>query len=126
MPWHASPIVCTNGDVKTAYAKDLRNPSEANCELVMRNGKPSYFRERSEQYEGWKADVELRHEYSGLLVKNLRNEVQPLEKEYRMKLARLIVAYNNKTVRVEGFEASKEEVANNQWWFFHILLFGGK
>lgn len=69
----------------------------------MRHGKPYYFRERSAMYE-WEAEVEFQHDYEGLIVRNASQRAQPLGRDDRLRLAQLILQYQNKAVRVEGFE----------------------
>jgi hypothetical protein len=110
MPWHTSNLVCANGDIETADAKKLRNLGRQSCELITRNGKPYYFRERSELYEDWELDVEFQHDYTGLLMENPHSGVVQLGKEDQLKLGHLVVAYRNKTVRVEGFRPQGENL----------------
>lgn len=98
MPWHASVAMLLDGQIKTGKAQDFRSQYET----VFRNGKPYYFRESSPLCN-WSVDVEFLPDYEGLLVRNPRDEVQYLEQEDRLKLSRLIVLLNDKTVRVEGF-----------------------
>ncbi|KAG0156495.1 hypothetical protein PDIDSM_3674 [Penicillium digitatum] len=76
-------------------------------EVVLRHGRPHYFRERSSMYE-WEAEVEFQHEYGGLAVKNPLQRVQTLGRNDRLKLAHLIVQYQTKAVRVEGFEVATD------------------
>ena len=101
MPWHASVVVLSNGDVKTGNSRDFRKLYET----VMKDGRPYYFRERSPMYE-WAADVEFEHDYDGLIVRNLGTEM--LGRDDRFKLARLIMQHRNKSVRVEGFEVPND------------------
>ncbi|KXG53870.1 Pyoverdine biosynthesis [Penicillium griseofulvum] len=99
MPWHASVAVLSNGEIKTGKSREFRKLYE----VVVRHGRPYYFRERSPMYE-WEADVEFQHDYDGLIVKNPLQRAQTLGRDDRLKLARLIVQYQTKSVRVEGFE----------------------
>ncbi|KGO70910.1 Pyoverdine biosynthesis [Penicillium italicum] len=99
MPWHASVVVLSNGEIKTGRSREFRKLYE----VVMRHGRPYYFRERSPTYE-WDAEVEFQHDYDGLIVKNPSQRIQTLGRDDRLKLARLIVQYQTKSVRVEGFE----------------------
>ncbi|CDM26762.1 hypothetical protein DTO013E5_7035 [Penicillium roqueforti] len=103
MPWHASVVVLPNGDIKTGRSQEFRKLYE----VVMKHDRPYYFRERSPLYE-WEADVEFQHDYDGLIVKNPCQRVQRLGREDRLKLARLIVQYQTKSVRVEGFEVAND------------------
>ena len=98
MPWHGSVAMMLNGQITTGNARDFRS----RYETIFKGGKPYAFRQPSPLYD-WSVDVEFQHGYEELLVKNPRNEVQFLEREDRLKLARLIVLLNDKTVRVEGF-----------------------
>ncbi|KAJ5447911.1 Pyoverdine biosynthesis [Penicillium cf. griseofulvum] len=99
MPWHASVVVLSNGEIKTGKSREFRKLYE----VVVRHGRPYYFRERSPTYE-WEAEVEFQHDYNGLVVKNPLQRAQMLGRDDRLKLARLIVQYLTKSVRVEGFE----------------------
>jgi hypothetical protein len=99
MPWHASVVVLSNGEIKTGNSQDFRKLYE----IITKNGQPYYFRERSPMYE-WVAEVEFGHDYDGLIVRNPSPKAQTIGRDDRLKLARLIVQYQNKSVRVEGFE----------------------
>jgi hypothetical protein len=99
MPWHASVVVLSNGEIKTGSSREFRKLYE----LVVRNGKPYYFREPSPMYD-WEAAVEFQHDYYGLVIKNPSQRRRSLGRDDRLKLARLIVQYQSKLVRVEGFE----------------------
>ncbi|KAJ5400494.1 hypothetical protein N7465_010983 [Penicillium sp. CMV-2018d] len=99
MPWHASVVVLSNGEIKTGRSREFRELYE----VVMKHGRPHYFRERSPAYE-WETEVEFQHDYDGLIVKNTSQRVQRLGRDDRLKLARLIVQYQTKSVRVEGFD----------------------
>ncbi|CAG8171467.1 unnamed protein product [Penicillium salamii] len=101
MPWHASVVVLSNGDLKTGNSRDFRRLYET----VMKNGRPYYFRERSPMYE-WAAEVEFEHDYEGLIVRNKGTQI--LGRDDRFKLARLIMQHQNKSVRVEGFEVPND------------------
>ncbi|OQD64464.1 hypothetical protein PENPOL_c007G07631 [Penicillium polonicum] len=103
MPWHASVVVLSNGEIKTGRSREFRELYE----VVMKHGRPYYFRERSPAYE-WEAEVEFQHDYDGLTVKNPSQRVQRLGRDDRLKLARLIVQYQTKSVRVEGFEVPND------------------
>lgn len=52
----------------------------------------------------WAAEVEFDHDYDGLIVRNPSPRAQILGRDDRLKLARLIVQHQGKSVRVEGFE----------------------
>lgn len=103
MPWHASVAVLSNGEIKTGRSREFRKLYE----VVMKHGRPYYFRERSPMYE-WETEVEFQHDYDGLTVKNPSQRVQRLGRDDRLKLARLIVQYQTKSVRVEGFEVAND------------------
>lgn len=92
-------MVLSNGEIKTGRSGEFRKLYE----VVMRHGRPYYFRERSPTYE-WEAEVEFQHDFDGLVVKNPSQRIQTLGRDDRLKLARLIVQYQTKSVRVEGFE----------------------
>ncbi|KAJ5143031.1 Pyoverdine biosynthesis [Penicillium bovifimosum] len=103
MPWHASVVVLSNGAVKTGNSRAFRTLYE----LVVKNGKPYYFRESNPFYD-WEAEVEFQHDYNGLVIRNPSQKRQSLGRDDRLKLARLIVQYQNKSVRVEGFEVPSD------------------
>ncbi|KAJ5228636.1 hypothetical protein N7489_009344 [Penicillium chrysogenum] len=103
MPWHASVVVLSNGEIKTGRSQEFRK----SYEVVMRHGRPYYFRERSPTYE-WEAEVEFQHDYDGLIVRNPCQSVRTLGRDDRLKLARLIVQYQTKSVRVEGFDVPND------------------
>ncbi|KAJ5964570.1 Pyoverdine biosynthesis [Penicillium vulpinum] len=103
MPWHASVVVLPNGEIKTGNSREFRKIYE----VVMRHGRPYYFRERNPVYE-WEATVEFQHDYDGLIVKNRCQNTQTLGRDDRLKLARLIIQYQTKSVRVEGFEVPND------------------
>lgn len=103
MPWHASVAVLSNGEIRTGNSQDFRGLYE----VVTKNGQPYYFRERSPMYE-WAAEVEFVHDYNGLIVRNPSHRAQILCRDDRLKLARLIVQHQNRTVRVEGFEVPND------------------
>ncbi|KAJ5571870.1 Pyoverdine biosynthesis [Penicillium sp. DV-2018c] len=98
MPWHASVVVLSNGAVKTGNSRAFRELYE----LLVKNGKPYYFRESSPMYD-WEAEVEFQHGYDGLAIRNSSQKCQSLGRGDRLKLARLIMQYQNKSVSVEGF-----------------------
>ncbi|KAJ5309113.1 hypothetical protein PENANT_c020G05821 [Penicillium antarcticum] len=102
MPWHASVVVLSNGEIKTGNSRDFRKLYE----VVMKHGRPYYFRERSPMYE-WSADVVFQHDYAGLIVKHPHQRRQVLGRDDRLKLARLIVC-QKKSVRVEGFKVPND------------------
>lgn len=62
-PWHCAVAVDVYGNFKTAHAGDLRKTHD----LVYKNGKPYFFRERSPLYQ-WDAKVEFEHLYGGGLI----------------------------------------------------------
>lgn len=103
MPWHASVVVLSNGEIRTGNSQDFRESHE----VVTKNGQPYYFRERSPMYE-WAAKVEFIHDYHGLIVRNPSPRAQILCRDDRLKLARLIVQHQNRSVRVEGFEVPND------------------
>ncbi|KAJ6079945.1 hypothetical protein N7467_009698 [Penicillium canescens] len=102
MPWHASVVVLSNGEIMTGKSREFRRLYE----VVMKHGRPYYFRERSPMYE-WSADVVFQHDYAGLIVKNPHQRPQVLGRDDRLRLARLIVC-QKKSVRVEGFEVPND------------------
>lgn len=106
MPWHASVLVLPNGEVKTGDAKDFRDKYE----IIKKNGRPYYFRERNAIYE-WSMPVDIQHSYKSLLFKNSGVQGQTLEADDRLKLARCIVSHKDYTIHVEGFAVPEDQVA---------------
>ncbi|KAF6793734.1 glutamyl-tRNA(Gln) amidotransferase [Colletotrichum sojae] len=62
-PWHCAVAVDTRGRFKTGHLAAWRDTHE----LVLKDGKPYFFRERSPLYS-WDANVEFEHLYGGGLV----------------------------------------------------------
>ncbi|PKY03808.1 putative pyoverdine/dityrosine biosynthesis protein [Aspergillus campestris IBT 28561] len=67
-PWHSSIAVNTNGTFCTVHAEDVRETHD----LIYKNGRPYYFRERSDLFD-WHADgltVKFEHLYPcGLIIR---------------------------------------------------------
>lgn len=106
MPWHASLVVLSNGEIQTGDAKDFRDKYD----IIMKNGRPYYFRERNALYE-WSVPVDIQHSYKSLLFKNPGDGEQTLQADDRLKLARCIVSHKDHTVHVEGFTVPEGQVA---------------
>ena len=65
-PWHCSIAVGVDGSYHTVHSRDVRDTHN----LIHRNGRPYFYRERSELYD-WveEANVEIEHLYpSGVRV----------------------------------------------------------
>ena len=65
-PWHCSIAVGVDGSYSTVHSKDVRDTHN----LIYRNGRPYFYRERSELYD-WAEEesVEIEHLYpSGIRV----------------------------------------------------------
>ncbi|EED22843.1 conserved hypothetical protein [Talaromyces stipitatus ATCC 10500] len=106
MPWHASVVVLCDGDIMSGDAKDFRD----HYDVVMKDGRPYYFRERNPLYE-WSVPVYIQHSYKSLLFKNPGDGKQILQEDDRLKLARCIVLHKGHTVHVEGFAVPEDQVA---------------
>lgn len=67
-PWHASVAIGLDGSYRTVHAEDVRETHD----LVYKNGKPYYFREKSELFD-WAQDgvsVKFEHLYPcGLIIR---------------------------------------------------------
>ncbi|KAJ5919634.1 hypothetical protein N7454_009469 [Penicillium verhagenii] len=67
-PWHASVAVALDGSFRTVHAEDVRDTHD----LIYKNGKPYYFRERSELFD-WSSNgiaVKFEHQYPcGLIIR---------------------------------------------------------
>lgn len=64
-PWHCSIAVTAKGQFRTVHASEVRS----NFDLVEKDGRPYYFRDRSDIWK-WDAPVEFDFIYpKGLVVK---------------------------------------------------------
>ncbi|KAJ5114002.1 Pyoverdine biosynthesis [Penicillium angulare] len=67
-PWHASVAIALDGSYRTVHAEDVRETHD----LIYKNGRPYYFREKSELFD-WAADglsVKFEHLYPcGLIIR---------------------------------------------------------
>lgn len=106
MPWHASLVILSNGDIKTGDAKDFRGQYD----IIMKNGIAYYFREQNALYD-WSVPVDIQHSYKKLLFKNPGDGEQTLQAGDRLKLARCIVLHKDHTVHVEGFAVLEGQLA---------------
>jgi hypothetical protein len=65
-PWHSSVAVGVDGSFRTVHAEDVRDTHD----LVMRNGQPYCFREKSDLYNFGATKVEFEHLYPcGLIIR---------------------------------------------------------
>ncbi|KAI3538148.1 pyoverdine/dityrosine biosynthesis protein [Colletotrichum tamarilloi] len=108
-PWHSSIAVSLDGGYRSLHAKDVRDTHD----LVMRDGRPWCFREKSELFELGE-DVEIEHLYpTGIEVrpreeKNGEVKLNEAAREKLVKLAQL------QPVTVVGFENAPEFVLAGQ------------
>lgn len=65
-PWHSSVSVGVDGSFKTVHAGDVRETHD----LVLRNGRPYHFREKSDLWDFGNLKVEFEHLYPcGLIIR---------------------------------------------------------
>ncbi|KAK2044695.1 pyoverdine/dityrosine biosynthesis protein [Colletotrichum somersetense] len=108
-PWHSSIAVSLDGGYRSLHAKDVRDTHD----LVMKDGRPWCFREKSELFDLGE-DVEIEHLYpTGIEVRPRENHEGDLKldvavREKLVRLARL------QPVRVIGFENAPEFVVEGQ------------
>lgn len=96
-PWHCSVAVGTDGSYTTVHSKDVRESHVP----VFRDGRPYFFREKSELYDWAEGRAELQHLYpSGLLVRANQDE-QTLHEADLEKLRDLAALQSS--VVVQGF-----------------------
>ncbi|KAJ3943202.1 uncharacterized protein N0V96_007437 [Colletotrichum fioriniae] len=108
-PWHSSIAVSLDGGYRSLHAKDVRDTHD----LVMRDGRPWCFREKSELFDLGE-DVEIEHLYpTGIEVRpreetNGEVKLNEAAREKLVKLAQL------QPVTVVGFENAPEFVVAGQ------------
>ncbi|KZL78855.1 pyoverdine dityrosine biosynthesis protein [Colletotrichum incanum] len=108
-PWHSSIAVSLDGGYRSLHAKDVRDTHD----LVMKDGRPWCFREKSELFDLGE-DVEIEHLYpTGIEVRPREDQEEDVKldeaaREKLVKLAKL------QPVRVVGFENAPEFVVEGQ------------
>ncbi|GKT45464.1 sporulation protein kinase pit1 [Colletotrichum spaethianum] len=108
-PWHSSIAVSLDGGYRSLHAKDVRDTHD----LVMKDGRPWCFRERSELFD-LGDDIEIEHLYpTGIEVRprEVQEQDVKLDEAVRGKLVRLAKL---QPVRVVGFENAPEFVVEGQ------------
>jgi pyoverdine/dityrosine biosynthesis protein Dit1 len=85
-PWHCCIAVSVDGSYKTVHAKEV----SGTYVLVHKNGRPYFYREKSELFD-FDKEVDLEHLYpSGLkVVPRIGNEISAADIEKLKKLAKL-------------------------------------
>ncbi|GKT61457.1 pyoverdine/dityrosine biosynthesis protein [Colletotrichum tofieldiae] len=108
-PWHSSIAVSLDGGYRSLHAKDVRDTHD----LVMRDGRPWCFREKSELFDLGE-DVEIEHLYpTGIEVRPREDQEEDvkLDEATRQKLVKLAKL---QPVRIVGFENAPEFVVEGQ------------
>ncbi|KAK1570248.1 pyoverdine/dityrosine biosynthesis protein [Colletotrichum navitas] len=108
-PWHSSIAVSLDGGYRSLHAKDVRDTHD----LVMKDGRPWCFREKSELFDLGK-DVEIEHLYpTGIKVRprTHHEEDVKLDEAAREKLVKLAKL---QPVKVVGFESAPEFIVEGQ------------
>ncbi|KAI9676075.1 MAG: hypothetical protein M1817_000818 [Caeruleum heppii] len=126
-PWHSSISVGLDGSFSTVHAADVRETHD----LVMRHGRPYYFRERSELYDWGDLKVEFEHLYPcGLIVRPAEGTTTPpsmrdIDMQKLRKLAELqspVVARGfANTMEEETFQGKAKELGEILPWTFGIM-----
>ncbi|GME38716.1 hypothetical protein GTA08_BOTSDO12991 [Neofusicoccum parvum] len=98
-PWHATVAVDVRGNFKIAHVAEFR----ASHDLVMKDGKPAFFRERSPLFK-WSIEVEFTHRYGRSLLITRRNPGKSLMSvSDQAKL--MTLAMTHKVVELKGFDS---------------------
>lgn len=109
-PWHSTVAIMTDGSVLAGQRKSFED--DANMELVYEDGRPSYFRERSELYTwGPSASVAFEPMYpSGIMIRPSQEAkslaIQDIDAQKVRALAEL-----NSPVVLRGFAHTKNRDA---------------
>lgn len=126
-PWHSSIAVGIDGSFKTVHAEDVRDTHD----LVLRNGRPYCFREKSDLYDFGKVQVEFEHLYPcGLIIRPAgESGLQPSLRDVHMQKVRKLAELQSPVV-LRGFAETTErelfiskayELGDVLPWTFGIL-----
>lgn len=97
-PWHTAVAVNVRGNFKTAHVEDLRKSHD----LVIKDGKPTFFRERSPLFK-WNIEVEFTHRYGrSLLITKRGPSKESIGASDQAKL--MALAMMHKAVELRGFD----------------------
>jgi hypothetical protein len=84
-PWHSCIAVGIDGSFQTVHSADVRDTHE----LVYRDGRPYFFREKNELYNWAPLEVEFEHLYpQGLVVRPKLGSTQPSLRDVNMQKVR--------------------------------------
>ena len=113
-PWHCAIAVGVGGAYKTVHAQDLQSSHN----LIYRDGRPYFFREKSPLYD-WEEDVvEFEHLYPQGLVARAKVGVvggeKPVLKQKNLGRLRSLAKIQGGEVRVEGFAGVEDGVVSGE------------
>ncbi|KAF2848073.1 Clavaminate synthase-like protein [Plenodomus tracheiphilus IPT5] len=104
-PWHASVVVGVDGSFRLAHADQVRDTHD----LVLKNGRPYHWRERSELYDFGDLKVEFEHLYPcGLIIRPAPGaSTKPSFREVDMKKIRELSQMQSPVV-LRGFSETTD------------------
>ena len=126
-PWHSSIAVGVDGSFRTVHAEDVRETHD----LVLRNGQPHHFREKSYLYDFGTTEVQFEHLYPcGLIIRPAGSSVGRLSfRDVDMSKVRKLAEHQSpvilrgftETTDRELFISKGHEIGEIQPWKFGIL-----
>lgn len=125
-PWHSCIAVGIDGSFQTVYPADVRETHE----LIYRDGRPYYFREKNELYDWAPLEVYFEHLYpQGLIVRPKPGSAQPSLRDVDMKKVRGLSQVQSPVV-LRGFadtcdrdlySSKAYEAGEVQLWTFGLI-----
>ncbi|MCJ1317819.1 hypothetical protein MMC15_003146 [Xylographa vitiligo] len=98
-PWHSSVLVGIDGSFRTIHADEGREAHD----VIMRDGKPYHFREKSDLWDFGGTKVTFEHLYPcGLIIRPADPTVKPSLSEVNMKKVRGLAEHQSPVV-LRGF-----------------------
>ena len=126
-PWHSSVAVGIDGSFSTVHASDVRETHD----LIYRDGKPYYFREKSDMYDWGTIMVEFEHLYpSGLIIRPSNSVITaPSLKDVDMTKVRRLAELQSPvvcrgfadTTVVDVFQSKAHELGIVVPWMYGIM-----
>lgn len=110
-PWHSCLVQWANGNVELKHAGAV---SEQTHELIYENGRPSYFRERSDLLNWETAGVGFQYLYPrGILVSASKVLPQPILRISDLHKA-MMLAHRCSPVILKGFSAMEQKLGQGE------------
>jgi alpha-ketoglutarate-dependent taurine dioxygenase len=129
-PWHGTVAVMVNGTILAGQRKTFEE--DPNMELVYEDGRPSYFRERSELYQWtWSASVTFEPLYPcGIMIRPSKNAKTLAIEEIDAVRVRELAEHNSpvvlrgfaQTKNRDAFVAKSYELGTPTPWKFGLVL----